>query len=238
MALGSPDANGIGRYTEFTAVGAFFKDYMNLGLESISSALTTLLNKRKILGFRVNSGSLGTLAGMTAGDLCYCADVGITYRYNGTAWKRWSSDWIDYTATVANMAVGTGGSATKSTQIKFTEGRIKVRYRLLFGTTSAAYPSGSGPTISLPGALDGVGGAVTLRAPLLANELLQGQVTIFDSGVSVNKGHVRYSGTDTDKFGLLANAATASGIATITTTVPVTFGAGDGFAGEMEADIT
>lgn len=238
MTLGSLDSNGIGRYAEATPIGANFSGYMNEGLAAVSAALTTLLAKRAILGFRAaNSTAMGALAGMSAGDMCYRTDNGITYRYNGAAWKRWDSDWIDYTATLTNITIGTGGAATRSTQYKFLSGRVKVRWRLLFGSTGAAYPSSTGPLIGLPGSGD-PGGAVTLRAPLLANEVIPTSGgTIFDSGVSVNLGHVRYSGTDTDKFGLLAHAGTAGGTSTITTTNPVTFGAGDGFAGEMEADI-
>jgi hypothetical protein len=42
MTLGSPDANGIGRYVESTPIGTEFSDYLNLGLESVSAAFTTI----------------------------------------------------------------------------------------------------------------------------------------------------------------------------------------------------
>ena len=40
MTLGSFDANGVPRYTETTPIGTEFSDYMNLGLEGVSAAMS------------------------------------------------------------------------------------------------------------------------------------------------------------------------------------------------------
>lgn len=45
MALGSLDSNGIGRYVESTPIGTKFSDYLNLALETVSAAFTTLKNR-------------------------------------------------------------------------------------------------------------------------------------------------------------------------------------------------
>lgn len=42
--LGSLDANGIGRYVESTPIGTEFSDYMNAGLESVSSVIGAKAN--------------------------------------------------------------------------------------------------------------------------------------------------------------------------------------------------
>lgn len=233
MALGSLDANGIGRYAEATPIGANFSGYMNEGLSSVSAALTTLLAKRAILGFRAaNFTAMGALSGMSSGDMCYRTDNGIMYRYSG-GWKRWESDWITYTPTLSGMVIGTGG--TTSVQYKFENGRCRLRWRLIFGSSGNTYPTT--PSILLPIGTD-PGGAVVLRSPAIANEFMESINTIFDSGVSVNRGYAAYDGTNTDRVRLIANAGTTGGSASISTTSPITFGTGDGFAGEAVFDIT
>lgn len=232
MALGSLDSNGIGRYAEATAVGANFSGYMNEGLSSVSTALTTLLNKRAILGFRAASNAAMTaLAGMAAGDMCYRTDNGITYRYNGAAWRRWESDWITYTPTLDGFAVGTGGSSTSVVQYRFENGRIRLKWRFVFGTASVAYPAS--PGFRMPGSGD-PGGTVQLVTPLFANELLDSRITFNDSG-SVYKGLAKYTNaSDVDRIQFVSE--TAGGTATISAASPFGWGAGDGISGSCIAD--
>lgn len=235
MTLGSPDSNGIGRYTEATPIGATFSAFLNLALESVSTALTTLFAKRAILGFRAaNQTAMNALAGMSADDKCYRTDNGITYRYNGAAWKRWESDWLSYasTPTLDGFAVGTGGSALSSIQYRFTEGRIRFRVRFVFGTTGVTYPAS--PGFRMPGAGD-PGGAVVLRTPLFANEVMHSRITLNDSG-SIAKGLAKYTNaSDTDRVQFVSE--NAGGTVTISAASPFTWGAGDGMAGEFVADI-
>lgn len=235
MALGSLDSNGVGRYAEATPIGASFSGYMNEGLLSVSAALTTLLAKRAILGFRAaNQTAMSALAGMSAGDMCYRSDNGITYRYSGAAWKRWDSDWLSLANNPAltGMVIGSGG--TNQVNYKFDGGRCRLRWRLIFGSSGNTYPTT--PSIMLPTGVD-PGGAVVLRTPAIANEFMESINTIFDSGVSVNRGYAAYDGTNTDRVRLIANAGTTGGTASISTTSPITFGTGDGFAGEAIFDI-
>lgn len=233
MALGSLDSNGIGRYTESTPIGATYSAYQNEGLSSVSSALTTLLAKRAILGFRAaNATAMNALAGMAAGDRCYRTDNGITYRYNGAAWKRWESDWITYTPTLDGFTIGTLGSATSSVQYRFDSGRIRLKWRFVFGTSGAGYPAS--PGFRMPGSGD-PGGTVQLVTPLFANELLDSRITFNDSG-SISKGLAKYTNaSDVDRIQFVSE--TAGGTATISSVSPFTWGAGDGIAGSCIADI-
>lgn len=233
MSLTSPDSNGIGRYVESTPVGTQFSAFLNLGLASVSAAITTLLARRAILGFRwAGATAMNSQTGMTVGDLGYRTDNGIIYRYNGATWKRWQSDWITYTPTLGGMILGTGG--TNSCQFRYDNGRLRIKFRLTFGTSGQTFPTS--PSLTLPGGTD-PGGAAVLVAPAAANELMLGNVTLFDVGNSITKGHPRYNGTDTDKIGLVSNAATTSGTTGITTTVPFTWGSGDIMAGEAIMDV-
>lgn len=167
------------------------------------------------------------LSGMRAGDRALQVDTGITYRYSGSAWVAWSSPWISYTPTLTNLAVGTGGSAFNAAEYKFTDGEPRVRGRFVMGSSGASV--GSQPRIGLPSGM-------AMRAPVVANESLMGSVTLFDQGVAVNHGFARYFGTDTDKFELQQNAATAAGAASITASSPWTWSA-SGSADAIEYDV-
>lgn len=156
----------------------------------------------------------------------YCLDssTGILWRYNGTAWQGWSSPWIAYTPTLTGTAVGTGGSASNSAEYKFTDGELRIRGRIVYGTTAPTYPTS--PCVGLPAGF-------ALRAPVVSNEYLLGRGTLFDAGVAVYGAWPRYNGTNTDRFEIQQNAASAGGTANITTTSPFTWGAGDA----MEYDV-
>jgi hypothetical protein len=72
----------------------------------------------------------------------------ITYRYNGSTWKAWESDWTTYTTTLANITIGTG---TQSFRYRYVQGGIEVEGQINFSTGSSM---GSGPTFTLPVAMD------------------------------------------------------------------------------------
>jgi hypothetical protein len=154
-------------------------------------------------------------------------DTGIIYRWNGSAWKAWESDWIAYGATLTNFNIGTGGAALNSTDFKWDAGRLRVRFRLYLGSSGATV--GSQVVVTMPS-------GVTLRAPSTANLLMDGKVTLFQ-GASTNLGHLRYSASNTDRFEILANAATAGGLAIITSSSPWNWAAGNGIEGELIVDV-
>jgi len=97
-------------------------------------------------------------------------DDKITYRYNGSAWKAWESDWITYPPTLSNIAVGTGGSAASVHVYKYLAGDVRLKACLVLGSSGASV-SGI-PTITLPvnhapvqGQFEYVGAATLLDSP-------------------------------------------------------------------------
>lgn len=152
-----------------------------------------------------------------------------TYKWNGSAWKAWESDWISYTSTLGNAAVGTGGSALKSSDYRYEVGRLRLRFRAILGTSGASVTST--PTWTVPS-------GVSLRTPATANELIDGRITLTDISAASNYiGHASYIGTDVDKFRIIANAATTVGTAGISATSPFTWAAGDVISGEVVVDV-
>lgn len=62
------------------------------------------------------------------------------YRWNGTAWKPWESDWVSYVATWTGVSEGVGG--VRTTQFKYRSGMMLVKVRVVLG--------GSGAAIAIP----------------------------------------------------------------------------------------
>jgi hypothetical protein len=158
------------------------------------------------------------------GLLCEVLSNGITYRYSGSTWQPWSSPWIPYAPTLTNMVMSVANGGVNQGEYKFTDGDMRIRGRLLLGTTGASV--GTNPCVGMPSGF-------ALRAPLAPNEQLFGRATLFDTGVAVNVGYLRYNSTNTDRFEILQNAATAAGVAAITATSPWTWAADD----RMEYDL-
>lgn len=160
------------------------------------------------------------------GMFCEVLANGIVYRRTAGSWVPWSSPWIPYTPTLVGMAVGTGGFNVS--EYKYTDGEYRQRGRIVFGTGGQTFPTT--PDILLPS-------GIALRPPLRDNEFLFGQATLFDTGVAIARGFVGYTGAATDRVRITQNAATAGGSASITTTSPWTWGAGDAieydFIGKM-----
>lgn len=74
--------------------------------------------------------------------------TGIVARYNGSAWRAWSSGLINWTPT---LAAGAGtfsvGNGTQTARYQYVQGTIHWEYRLILGSTSLM---GTNPTITLP----------------------------------------------------------------------------------------
>lgn len=93
-----------------------------------------------------------TLTGITdiifrVGDQAYAADTAITYRWSGSTWRAWSSDWASFTPILTNIAQGTGGDATNTATWKYENGRVRQRGTIILGNTGQSV-SGS-ITVSL-----------------------------------------------------------------------------------------
>lgn len=160
------------------------------------------------------------------GIYCLQMDTQVLYRRISGAWEPWDSGWISYTPTLTGFAVGTGGAAAAGTWYKYVGGRVRVKFVFVFGSSGATFPTGA--TVTLPSGL-------SMRAPYWANEVFAA-CQMLDSGTaSTWAGLVVYNGTDVDKFRInYKNGFLTS--ASLTTTAPWTWVAGDGFAGEFEYD--
>lgn len=141
----------------------------------------------------------------------------ITSRWNGSAWVAWESDWITYTPTLTNVAVGTGGSALNSARYRYTSGVVEVDIRLVLGSSGASV--GSIPTITLP---------VTSRALTHTNMVFPGFGSIHDTSASdLRVAFMQATSTTVARFAHIVPSGI--GFTVPTATVPWTWAAGDSF---------
>lgn len=156
--------------------------------------------------------------GMTVGQFGYQTDTGVQYRATGaTTAVAWESDWITYTPTLTNVAVGTGGSALNAAAYRYVGGVVEVEIRLILGSSGQSV--GSTPTITLP---------VTSRALTHTNMVLEGFGSIHDTSASdLRVAFMQATSTTVARFAFLL----PSGInfTVPTATVPWTWAAGDSF---------
>jgi hypothetical protein len=166
----------------------------------------------------VNTASQLPAAGIL-GDRCIAYDTGIVYRYNGTAWKAWESDWITYTPTLTNFVLGTGGSAASVWKYRYDSGEVKVYYQLTLGTTGASV--GSNPTFTLP---------VAISALAHAYQGIDGRGSIANAGLtSVVSTDMGADNTSTTTFRIY----TGGTFSPVTATTPHTWAAGSVAQGEF-----
>jgi len=174
-----------------------------------------------------NAAALAAITGMVTGDKAYQVDTGVTYRYNGAAWKGWESDWLTYTATLTGFVIGTGGSALSDTKYRFEQGRVRVRFNFVFGTTGATFPTT--PKFTYP--------PVTPVTPI-GYSFYEGNITYATAGGIIATGWVLSFGTSTTT--VILGRDTGSGGATAldypTTTLPITFAAGSVMQGSFLYD--
>lgn len=166
----------------------------------------------------------GAQVGMANGDTGYQVDTGVLYRYNGSAWRPWSSEWTSYTATLTNITAGNG---TVVTEYKYFQGRVVVRYAFTLGSTSAM---GATPTISLP---------VNSRAIAWAFYTVAGSGGVLDSsaGSAPSSLHThRFSAAQTGAIPATILTNTAGTLANISSTVPMTWAVADVLFGDFIYD--
>lgn len=162
------------------------------------------------------------LTAPVVGQKCRLTSDGVVYRYNGTTWKAWESEYATYTATLTNIAVGTGGSAAQLTEYRYEAGLVRVHFKLILGTSGASV-SGI-PQFTLPVTATALDGA-TIGYP--------GLTTLLD--VSVPTTYYEDVGSvsaSTTAVRILLRG-TNGVIGAISSTVPFTWAAGDILAGEF-----
>ncbi len=91
-----------------------------------------------------------SLPGAFAGQRAFALDNGITYRWNGAAWRPWDSDWTDYYPSVdgINGAAGAAPGYVPAGRYRYVGGKVRYEFRFYLNGGSAA--STGSLRISLP----------------------------------------------------------------------------------------
>lgn len=193
-------------------------------INTIVAAIQALFNARADQTYRwADATARAAQAGMSIGNTGYQIDTGTTYRYNGTVWQIWASNWISWTTPPTNITVGTGGSAATVQEYKYIAGRVLFRVKYGLGTTGSSM--GTGPLINLPISL-------VLPSPRFAELVSAG--TIYDLSVPATfqaRGRINLAVANQ----VIITSYTGTH-ATITATAPMTWAAGDELAVEFWGD--
>lgn len=175
-----------------------------------------------------NSTERTAATGMVSGDRGVQLDTGVIYRYSGSAWTAWESNWATFNPSLANLTVGSGGGAKAEFLYRFTDGRVHVKFEILLGTTGSSV--GTHPTFTLP-------------TPSLAHihgyELFTGNIQMRDASDPAlpRMALVAADNTATDKVRIYGFGTASTGLGyAITPTVPWTWAAGDTIAGDFIYD--
>lgn len=137
-----------------------------------TSVQAALVARRAQVNFKwANAAARTAATGMSINDLGYQVDTNITYRYDGSAWKAWQSDWITATMTTS-IVVGTGGSTLL--QYKYVEGLVQIKGRITLGTAPTV---GANATMNLP---------ITVETPISPFFAYQGAANMYDVSVPAN----------------------------------------------------
>lgn len=191
---------------------------------SIENALTgALTNNRAIQTFRwANTTARNAQTGMATGDVGHQTDTGVLYRYSGSTWAAWESDWISYTPTMAGVTLGAGGSVTAS--YKYVLGRIFVRIKVQLGTSGAAVTGGV--SFTLP---------ATSITPTVIPLAFNGATTYLDASATTSYiGAVGSNGSSTTAARFVsANSGSLGGLSA---TSPFTWAASDAMYTEFVYD--
>ena len=160
--------------------------------------------------------------GMTVGAKGTQTDTGVTYRYNGTSWSPWDSDYITWSTAPTNLTVGTGGSAATVQKYKYVGGRIWFSYSYTLG--SSGFSMGTSPTINFP---------ISVALTVTGGSLATGDGAIRDVSVPSTPAYVRVNITSATTGIMQTYTGTT---ASITSAAPMTWAAGDILAGGFWAD--
>lgn len=173
-----------------------------------------------------NAAARTAQAGMVIDSRGYQIDTNITYRYNGSAWKAWESDWISYTPTLTNVAIGTGGSPANVATYRYEQGRVRVRGNIVLGTSGMS-----------------VAGTVNITLPLTAAAQLitawgslTGSATMFDTSATTNFiAFPAFNAASVTAFTILNSGTNGLRVATSPTS-PFTWAASDSFGYDFVYD--
>lgn len=217
--MGTTSPDGIG-YPDSGYTGG-----VRLAIKDTADTTQTALAARAGRVFRPADAAartaLSSSYALRAGDLAFQVDTAITYRHNGTTWKEWESDWITWATAPTNLTVGSGGSASSLQRYKWITGRLYFDFKFVLGSSGASM--GTSPTLNLPV-------TVTMN---VTGSLLTGDGAVRDVSVPSTPAYTKASlGTTTTVTIVTYTGTTAS----ITSTAPMTWAAGDILAGGFWAE--
>lgn len=184
---------------------------MAFTLAAVGARITAAMYNQHASGVRLYKAATTTardlLTDMVTGDRCLVAADGINYRYNGSAWKAWESDWITYAPTLTNITLGTASSTQY--RYRYTGGVVEVDFSIRLGTGGSFTGS---PTMTLP---------VTAVAVRHAAMTYDGVASAANAALNIYPISVLASSTSTT---VVAFWTTTSGAyAQVTATVPHTW---------------
>lgn len=155
----------------------------------------------------------------------YQIDTKVEYIYLSLVWVPWNSAWITYTTTLGQasgtFAVGTGGTAEKTSKYKYVAGRVCCYVKFSLGTSGASM--GTTPSFTLP---------FNAVQTIPQYTVLGRSISIYDSSspASLFQGQIRLSTSSQSTALIYTDNA---GLAGITSAAPMTWASGDTIAGEF-----
>lgn len=164
----------------------------------------------------------GTDVLFVSGRSAYTTDTKVRYLYNGTTWKAWDSDPIAFTPTWTNLVVGTGGSAANAATYRYRAGIVKVKGKVVLGTTGSSVTGI--PIFTLP---------VACEALWFPTDNFPGLATLRDEAVATYIAAVA-SGISSTTTARIVMFGTNGVHGAISATSPFTWAAADGIGYEFE----
>jgi hypothetical protein len=204
-----------------TTGGSYYADGSTaLSLATIFAAMADAESARSPY-YWLSQAQQDAQTGMVAGEFGLQANNGITYQYSGSAWQAWSSDWIAFTPTLTNIAIGTGGGAENTAYYRYANGSGEVKGIIKLGTSGASV--GTLPTLTLPSGWAAVKPFETA--------IVCGSLSILDSSTpSTASGQIGFVSGSTSTIRFLRQPDSLGVIQPITASSPFTFASGDIFA--------
>jgi hypothetical protein len=184
-------------------------------IAALATSIQTAFSKRGLHNYQwADATARAAQTGMAAGDQGLQSDTLVIYRYNGSAWKEWISDWITYTPTVTGPT-SLGTSSVVFAQYQYQQGRMRVKGRITLGTSPTF---DSSPILTLP-----VTFATLVRFALLGNE----RCFAFDTSAATTPVAfvARHNGTTYNQ--IILSPWSGSAATTLNTTTPFTWAVND-----------
>lgn len=162
------------------------------------------------------SSDLAALTGFAVDHRAWTIDTKVEYRFDGTTWKGWASDWITFAPTVGGITLGNG---TLTARMKYRDGDLKVEGIFILGSSSAV----AGPVrITHPVA------AASLASQYSITDDEIGTATVLDAGVAPYKATITSVSTTTADVRALDASVARALHAGVNGTSPINpFGTGD-----------